>query len=122
MTQPRESRQASPAVASVSNVATTAGINANDPHEFPSDYTPRYGRIPVMQLQPQLDDNRFPSRASVGEVVPFQAVAYREGHDLIGTEIVLTSPEGVTERIRMRPGRPGLDEWVASAQVTTVGT
>lgn len=103
-------------------MATTAGINANDPHEFPSDYIPRYGRIPVMQLQPQLDDNRFPSRASVGEVVPFQAVAFREGHDLIGTELVLTSPAGATDRIRMRPGRPGLDEWVASAQVTSTGT
>jgi starch synthase (maltosyl-transferring) len=75
-----------------------------------------------MQLHPQLDDNRFPTRASAGEVVPFQAVAFREGHDRIGTELVLVSPEGETHRVRMHEGRPGLDEWVATAQLTSVGT
>ena len=89
---------------------------------FPgSGYTPVYGRIPIMELRPQLPDRLFPTKAYAGEVVPFSCVAFREGHDKIGVELVLTGPEGLARRIRMRPGRPGHDEWLAVAQLHDEG-
>ena len=33
------------------------------------------GRIPVLDLHPQQPGNRFPAKAVVGDVVPFEAVA-----------------------------------------------
>ncbi|NLT26889.1 MAG: alpha-1,4-glucan--maltose-1-phosphate maltosyltransferase [Microbacteriaceae bacterium] len=74
-----------------------------------------------MDLRPQLPDRLFPTKAYAGEVVPFSCVAFREGHDKIGVDLVLTAPDGGSRRIRMRPGRPGLDEWVAVAQLPDEG-
>lgn len=110
---------------STPSTATNAGASrpGTTPQQgFPgSGYTPAYGRIPVMKLRPQIDDNRFPTRAYVGEVVPFSCVAFREGHDRIAVDLLLTDPNGETQRIPMHPGRPGFDEWVATAQITTTG-
>src|SRR5699024_2528347 len=89
---------------------------------FPgSGYEPVYGRIPIMRLRPQIADNLFPSKAFAGEVVPFSCVSFREGHDRIGVELVLRSPAGDTRRKRMLPGRPGLDEWLTTAQLDQEG-
>ncbi|MFD2674764.1 alpha-1,4-glucan--maltose-1-phosphate maltosyltransferase [Gulosibacter bifidus] len=95
---------------------------APEPQAFPgSGYAPVYGRIPVMKLRPQIEDNHFPTRAYVGEVVPFSCVAFREGHDRIAVDLLLTCPKGNTTRIKMEPGRIGHDEWTAAARITTTG-
>ena len=52
------------------------------------------GRIPVLDLSPQLNDNQWPARAFAGEVVPFGATAFREGHDLIGVDLRKSVVEG----------------------------
>ncbi len=79
------------------------------------------GRIPVLDLAPQQPGNRFPAKAVVGDVVPFQAVAFREGHDRIGVTLVLRSPSGVRRRVPMEPLLDGFDTHRALAQVDEQG-
>ncbi|MEY4499188.1 MAG: hypothetical protein RL319_176, partial [Actinomycetota bacterium] len=43
-----------------------------------------------------MDGGRWPAKAFQGEVLPFSAVVFREGHDALGVELVLTSP---TEKV-----------------------
>ncbi len=52
------------------------------------------GRIPVMDVHPVVDLGRLPAKATVGEPFPVSATIFREGHDLLGAEVVLTSPTG----------------------------
>ena len=89
---------------------------------FPgSGYRPVFGRIPILELKPQIVDQLFDSKAFVGEVVPFSCVAFREGHDRIAVELVLEAPNGREHRRILTPGRPGFDEWVTTAQLDTEG-
>lgn len=65
---------------------------------------------------------RWPARGYVGEVIPFGATAFREGHDSIGVELLLTDPAGRTARHPMHLVTVGLDDYSVLAQVTTPGT
>ena len=53
------------------------------------------GRIPVMDVMPVVDLGRQPAKATVGEPFPVSASVFREGHDKLGAEVVLTGPDGV---------------------------
>jgi starch synthase (maltosyl-transferring) len=86
-----------------------------------STATPRIGRIPVLDLRPQLPDNQWPARAFAGEVVPFSATAFREGHDLIGVTLLLTAPDGAESVHAMRLPVPGTDRWETAVQLGTTG-
>ena len=52
------------------------------------------GRIPVMNVSPLVDLGRQPAKATVREPFPVRASVFREGHDRLGAEIVLTGPDG----------------------------
>ena len=52
------------------------------------------GRIPVMNVMPVVDLGRQPAKATVGEPFPVTATVFREGHDKLGAEVVLTGPDG----------------------------
>jgi len=52
------------------------------------------GRIPVMDVMPVVDLGRQPAKATVGEPFPVSATIFREGHDKLGAEVVLISPQG----------------------------
>src|SRR3954468_21775692 len=52
------------------------------------------GRIPVMNVMPVVDLGRQPAKATVGEPFPVSATVFREGHDKLGAEVVLTDPDG----------------------------
>lgn len=80
------------------------------------------GRIPVTRLTPALPDPRWNPKAFSGEVVPFGATVFREGHDLVGAMLVLTSPSGVEQRHRMRAGAPGTDRWEVKVRLDELGT
>jgi starch synthase (maltosyl-transferring) len=84
--------------------------------------TVRAGRIPVTRLTPALPDPRWNPKAFGGEVVPFRATVFREGHDLVGAMLVLTSPSGVEVRERMYPLAPGTDGWEARVRLDELGT
>src|SRR5688572_18769463 len=77
--------------------------------------TPRVlaGRIPVTRVTPALPDDRWRPKAYEGEVVPFRATVFREGHDQVGAMLVLTSPSGTVRHVRMSPLAAGTDRWEA---------
>ncbi len=62
------------------------------------------GRIPVMDVTPVVDLGRHPAKAAVGEAFEVTALVFREGHDQLGAEVVLTDPSGERRPpLRMRP-------------------
>jgi starch synthase (maltosyl-transferring) len=73
------------------------------------------GRIPVMNVMPLVDLGRQPAKATVDEAFPVTATVFREGHDKLGAEVVLTGPDGVRRApVRMAPdGGDMPDRYVA---------
>jgi starch synthase (maltosyl-transferring) len=71
------------------------------------------GRLPILDVKPSVDNGRWQAKAFVGELIPFSATVFREGHDSLGVELLLTSPTGKNTIIRMRAGAPGSDRWHA---------
>jgi starch synthase (maltosyl-transferring) len=86
-----------------------------------SEYEPRLGRIPIRHLTPRQPENLWPSKAYSGEVVPFGATVFREGHDRLGVHLIVTDPDGVFTTHRMRPVAPGTDRWRADVALPTTG-
>ncbi|HEX4443292.1 MAG TPA: maltotransferase domain-containing protein [Galbitalea sp.] len=78
--------------------------------------------MPIRNLTPVQPENRWPAKAFVGEVVPFGATVFREGHDLLGVDLLLVDPEGQQSRHRMSPTAPGTDRWRALARLDHEGT
>ncbi len=85
------------------------------------DYAPKIGRIPIRDLSPLQPENRWNAKAYVGEVVPFSATIFKEGHDILGADLLLTSPAGVHSTHRMVDLGSGSDRWQVRAMVDTVG-
>ncbi|HXH35337.1 MAG TPA: maltotransferase domain-containing protein [Plantibacter sp.] len=86
-----------------------------------AELVPSIGRIPILAPTPLVDGGRWAAKAFAGEVVPFGATAFREGHDLIGAELLLTDPAGATTTHRMAPGAPGTDRFEVEVQLATQG-
>ena len=84
-------------------------------------YEPKLGRIPIRHLSPQQPDNLWPAKAFLGEVVPFQATVFKEGHDAIGVDLLLTDPTGVQTRHRMSLVEEGTDRWQADTMLDSTG-
>jgi len=85
------------------------------------EYEPRIGRIPIRNLSPLQPEDRWPAKAFAGEVVPFGATIFKEGHDIIGADLVLTSPGGVRTTHRLTDLGEGSDRWEVNALVPEVG-
>ncbi len=86
-----------------------------------SGYEPTTGRIPHRLVSPRQPHDRFAPKAWVGEVVPFRATIFAEGHDLLGAEIVLTDPHGTHTSHRMRSIASGMDLWETMALIGEPG-
>lgn len=86
-----------------------------------TERTARIGRIPIRHLSPQQPENRWPAKSFVGEVVPFEATVFREGHGIIGAELMLTDPHGATTTHPMRLLGAGTDRWRAERRLTEAG-
>jgi starch synthase (maltosyl-transferring) len=72
------------------------------------------GRIPVMDVMPLVDRGRQPAKATRGEPFPVRATVFREGHDMLGCEVVATDPSGTRRApVRMRLLAPGTDRYEA---------
>ncbi len=52
------------------------------------------GRVPIVNVQPTLEEGRWAARAVIGEAVPISATIFREGHDSEGATVVVTDPDG----------------------------
>ncbi|MFC9316503.1 alpha-1,4-glucan--maltose-1-phosphate maltosyltransferase [Streptomyces nigra] len=80
------------------------------------------GRIPVRDVRPAVERGRHPAKAVVGETFEVTATVFREGHDAVAANVVLTDPKG-------RPGpwtpmhelAPGSDRWGAKVTPSAVG-
>ena len=80
------------------------------------------GRIPIMGVQPVVDGGRFPARCVEGESVTVRANAFREGHDAMGVQLVLVSPDGTETRRAMASTNPGLDLWETTIRPDAQGS
>ncbi|MDQ1042813.1 alpha-1,4-glucan--maltose-1-phosphate maltosyltransferase [Streptomyces sp. V4I2] len=75
------------------------------------------GRIPVRDVRPAVECGRRPAKAVVGETFEVTATVFREGHDAVACNVVLTDPEGRHGPwTPMRELAPGTDRW--GAEVT----
>ncbi|WP_371511796.1 alpha-1,4-glucan--maltose-1-phosphate maltosyltransferase [Microbacterium paraoxydans] len=81
----------------------------------------RTTRIPLLDGTPAVPGG-FPAKAFAGEVVPFRVVAFREGHDLIGVHVRLTSPTGEESLHRLTALADGTDRWEAEIALDAEGT
>jgi starch synthase (maltosyl-transferring) len=54
-------------------------------------------------------------------MVPFSAVVFREGHDALGVELLLSSPTGKSQVIRMHEGAAGSDTWHGKTVLDELG-
>lgn len=102
---------ASAPTAAAAPAASDAPPVAEAPATTGSGYRVRAERIPILDPQPRLEDDRWPAKAFVGEVVPFAATAFREGHDLIGVDLLLTSPAEAESEHRMSLLATGTDRY-----------
>ena len=84
-------------------------------------YEPLVGRIPIGHLSPQQPENLWPAKAYVGEVVPFGATIFREGHDVLGADVIVTDPAGRESTHRLHSGATGTDRWETEVLLDSVG-
>ncbi|HTJ72825.1 MAG TPA: alpha-1,4-glucan--maltose-1-phosphate maltosyltransferase [Actinospica sp.] len=80
------------------------------------------GRIPLLDVQPRVLDGARPAKAVPGELFPVSATVFREGHDAVAANVVLTDPEGRPDGWhRMRETVPGTDRYEAWVQADRPG-
>ncbi|WP_448615869.1 alpha-1,4-glucan--maltose-1-phosphate maltosyltransferase [Modestobacter sp. URMC 112] len=77
-------------------------------------------RLGITDVAPVVSCGSFSTRAVVGEHVPITATVFREGHDAVGANVVLTPPEGSgapagpPPLVRMTEFGPEPDRWQAT--------
>ncbi|MFJ4483276.1 alpha-1,4-glucan--maltose-1-phosphate maltosyltransferase [Streptomyces longwoodensis] len=76
--------------------------------------TPAIGRIPVRDVRPAVECGGRPAKAVVGETFQVTATVFREGHDAVAANVVLTGPDGHHGPFTpLRELAPGSDRWGA---------
>ncbi|MFJ6659268.1 maltotransferase domain-containing protein, partial [Streptomyces sp. NPDC091377] len=100
-TTPRTRAAAEPAADSVARPAAGAPTTV--------------GRIPVLDVAPCVQRGRRPAKAVTGEAFEISATVFREGHDAVAANAVLTGPDGRPGPwTPMRELAPGSDRWGAT--------
>ncbi|AJT43209.1 alpha-1,4-glucan:maltose-1-phosphate maltosyltransferase [Psychromicrobium lacuslunae] len=80
------------------------------------------GRIPIFDVAPVIEGGAVPAKAIPAGELEVSATVFREGHDLIGVEAVLLSPDGAADqRIRLRPLLDGTDRWQGRLAPSEIG-
>jgi starch synthase (maltosyl-transferring) len=91
------------------------------------------GRYPILDIDPIVEQGRYPVKAVVGETFPISCTAFREGHDAMSVEVQLVppgsdagtgvgigSPDGPLLRMReIGPHAP--DRWTVDARLDREG-
>ena len=70
---------------------------------------------------PIVDNGNRPAKSVVGEEFDITASVYREGHDAVNANVVLTDPTGATSYLPMTCSNPGLDFWQVTVSAPTTG-
>jgi len=81
----------------------------------------KIGRIPIVGLVPEVDGGKWPAKAYLGEVIPFAATAFKEGHDVIGVELLLSDPASKTTSYRLTESFSGTDYFETRIKMTGLG-
>src|SRR4051794_10273237 len=73
-------------------------------------------RLGITDVAPVVSCGSFSTRAVVGEHLPITATVFREGHDAVAADVVLTPPAstGSPQRVRMVRFGPEPDRWTAT--------
>ncbi len=80
------------------------------------------GRIPILNVQPVLHCGRYPAKAVTGETFEISATVFREGHEMLGTGVVLRDPGGRRQPIApMRLLAEGTDRYGADVRADAQG-
>ncbi|TDW14230.1 maltotransferase domain-containing protein [Kribbella kalugense] len=79
------------------------------------------GRIPITDVTPTVDAGAYPAKSAVGETFTIAATVFREGHDAVNANVVLTSPSGQTRRMLMAPVGQGSDRWTVDVTLQEQG-
>src|SRR3954471_22863196 len=80
------------------------------------------GRIPVTHVEPVVSCGDYPAKAVAGESFTVAATVFREGHDAVAANVVLTDPSGVDAPYTpMHPVGVGIDRWEATVRPTSEG-
>jgi len=69
------------------------------------------GRFTVLDVWPRVEGGRRPVKAAVGELVMVNCVAFREGHDRLGVDLIASDGHGRSVRSPMVPRDNGTDIW-----------
>ncbi len=81
------------------------------------------GRIPILDIEPLVECGRRPAKAVAGETFQVSATIIKEGHGVLGADVVLRDPAGqLGPPVRMRELTPGTDRYGADVTVTSEGT
>jgi starch synthase (maltosyl-transferring) len=81
------------------------------------------GRIVISDVSPVVSCGQWPAKAVVNELIPISATVFREGHDLVGSDVVLTDPSGQESAPqRLVLIGPGTDRYEASVSCAFEGT
>src|SRR3954454_21943315 len=75
------------------------------------------GRIPILGVTPVIEGGRYPAKATVGETIPVSAWVFREGHDALNADVVLTGP-GRKRRPPVRMRKDATEPGLWHAEVT----
>ena len=80
------------------------------------------GRIPILDVEPVVEEGRRPAKAVTGETFQVSATVFRDGHGIIGTGVVLRDPGRNPGPVTlMRELAPGTDRYGADVTVTCEG-
>jgi starch synthase (maltosyl-transferring) len=80
------------------------------------------GRIPVLDVTPQIEGGRYPAKAAVGEPFEVTALVLREGHDAHSAEVVLVDPTGRRRAPQLMQKVPSeADRWRATVSADVEG-
>ncbi|CAL9417478.1 maltotransferase domain-containing protein [Streptomyces sp. enrichment culture] len=96
---------------------SVAGPDTLAGHASATGPVPSVGRIPVLDVRPLVRGGLRPAKAVTGETFQVSATVFREGHDAVAANVVLTDPGGRPGPFTpMRELAPGTDRW--GAEVT----
>ena len=114
-TSPRKRTTAKTPRASRTTKAATAAAVANG--EVPAQSIPvadpsQFGRIAVMDVTPNEESGRFPTRVELGEPFKVTAQVFIEGRTKVGATAIVRNHRGKEmQRLPMTCTNPGLDRW-----------
>ncbi|MFE6892294.1 maltotransferase domain-containing protein [Streptomyces sp. NPDC057694] len=81
------------------------------------------GRIPIRDVRPLIAGGARPAKSVVGETFRVTATVFREGHDAVAANVVLSGPDGQEGPwTPMHELAPGTDRWGAEVTADATGS